>query len=79
MFNTTRIKDGGAFVKFKYRKQPEEANAEGEEPTERPSLETEIKDQVKAAGGIRTWLGNADGDVWLVRGKPWKEVCNATP
>jgi hypothetical protein len=70
-----RIKDGGAFVKFKYTKRAEEAKAEGEKPTERPSLEADIKKQVKDAGGIRTWLGNATGEVWLVRGKPWREVC----
>jgi hypothetical protein len=49
--------------------------AEGEKPTERPSLEADIKKQVKDAGGIHSWLGNATGEVWLVRGKPWREVC----
>ncbi|CAG7854068.1 Mitochondrial escape protein 2 Flags: Precursor [Serendipita indica DSM 11827] len=66
-----RVKDGGAFVKFKYTQltQP----ADGEQPLDPPALEAEIKRQVKELGGIKSWLGDNKGDVWLVRGRPWKE------
>ena len=66
-----RVKDGGAFVKFKYTQltQP----ADGEEPLDPPALEAEIQRQVKAVGGITSWLGHNTGEVWLVRGRPWKE------
>ena len=67
-----RIKDGGAFVKFKYT---EPAKVEdGVVPLETPSLEAEIKKRLHEIGGVQTWVGNKGGDVWLVRGKPWKEV-----
>lgn len=67
-----RMKDGGAFVKFKYT---ELTQAEGSDVPleETPSLEAEIKKRVHEIGGIETWMGNKGGDVWLVRGKPWKE------
>jgi hypothetical protein len=42
---------------------------------ETPSLEAEIKKQVHDLGGVETWIGNKGGEVWLVRGKPWREVC----
>ncbi|KAG8833407.1 mitochondrial escape protein 2 [Serendipita sp. 399] len=67
----SRIKDGGAFVKFKYM-QVTKKNGD-EQPLDTPSLEDELKRQIHALGGIRTWIGNHAGDVWLVRGKPWKE------
>ncbi|KAG8798261.1 mitochondrial escape protein 2 [Serendipita sp. 398] len=66
-----RIKDGGAFVKFKYM-QVSSKDTE-EPPLDTPSLEAELKKQIRSLGGIRTWIGNHAGDVWLVRGRPWKE------
>ena len=70
---TNRIKDGGAFVKFKYM---EPANVQdSDEPLETPSFEGEIRKQVHDLGGVETWTGNKGGDIWLVRGKPWREVC----
>lgn len=37
----------------------------------------EFKNVGDARGGFPTWLGinQASGDVWLVKGKPWREVC----
>jgi len=68
-----RIKDGGAFVKFKYM-EPAKVQ-DSDEPLETPSLEAEIQKQVHDLGGVETWTGRKAGDVWLVRGKPWREVC----
>jgi hypothetical protein len=68
-----RIKDGGAFVKFKYM-EPAKVQ-DSDEPLETPSLEAEIQKQVHDLGGVETWTGNKGGDIWLVRGKPWREVC----
>jgi hypothetical protein len=68
-----RIKDGGPFVKSKDR-EPAKVQ-DNDQSLETPSLEAEIQKQVHDLGGVETWTGNKGGDVWLVRGKPWKEVC----
>jgi hypothetical protein len=67
----TRVKDGGAFVKFKYTEPPTSGEANALEPA---VLEAELKEQLRKAGGISTWVGQVGGDLWLVRGKPWREV-----
>ncbi len=60
-------KDGGVFVKFKY-KASDSDNA----------LQTilhNIRENVHSHGGVPSWCGLPAGEVWLVKGTPWREVC----
>lgn len=63
-------KDGGVFVKFGY--DP----GASEEETLNKILE-DLRENVAKNGGMPSWTGlpQAQGDVWLVKGKPWREVC----
>jgi len=65
----SRTKDGGVFVKFNY--EP----GEDEQKTLHNILKT-LQDEAEEQGGIPTWLGVRPqaGHIWLVKGKPWREV-----
>ena len=41
-------------------------------------LRNKANEEVKKAGGISTWLGFNHANIWMVQGKPWKEVCMST-
>ncbi|KAF7778900.1 hypothetical protein Agabi119p4_3245 [Agaricus bisporus var. burnettii] len=53
-------KDGGVFVKFSYT------------PSNEP-VEQAIRDQLRKHGSLPSWTGLGEGNVWLVKGTPWKE------
>ena len=63
-------KDGGVFVEFCYDDTQDTGGA----------LQ-DILDGLKQAaikhGGVPSWTGLPRGDFWLIKGKPWKEVCYA--
>jgi len=60
------MKDGGVYVKIAYS------------PTE--DIERVVREEVERAGGIPSWHGLSPGNVWLMKGTPWKEVSfNALP
>ncbi|KAI0721515.1 exonuclease [Cerioporus squamosus] len=59
------IKDGGVFVKFRYNAS-DSGNA----------LETileNVRNHVHSHGGVPSWWGLPSGEVWLVKGSPWRE------
>lgn len=60
-------KDGGVFVKFKYFEagDPQQALLD---------IEKDLRDGVRQRGGIPSWIQMSLGNVWLVKGKPWREV-----
>ena len=61
------IKDGGVFVHFKY-------NA-GEQGEALETIEKSVREEAEKQGGIPSWTGlTKRGDVWLVKGTPWREV-----
>ena len=64
------MKDGGVFVKYK-------ALFPSDVELDKSALELRDKanEGVSKSGGIRTWLGSNNANIWAVRGKPWKEVC----
>jgi hypothetical protein len=64
----SRAKDGGVFVKFKYNGQ------DGERALH--DIVTSLKRQSASKGGIPSWSGlkYSEGDIWLVKGTPWREV-----
>lgn len=60
-------KDGGAFVHFKY------SNISGSNTTV-DELQHQLREHVAKQGGLPSWVGFGRGDVWVVKGNPWKEV-----
>lgn len=66
------IKDGGVFVRFKY--------SAGEPGEALETIEKSVREEAEKRGGIPSWTGLASrGDVWLVKGTPWREVRVWTP
>ena len=60
------VKDGGVFVRFTYR--------EDGSPTALDDIIQDLRSQVSKRGGIPSWHGFPRGNVWLVKGRPWREV-----
>ncbi|KAI9067059.1 hypothetical protein FKP32DRAFT_1664487 [Trametes sanguinea] len=61
-------KDGGVFVKFKYNSKEDESALQ--------SLLHDLRETVHSHGGVPSWCGLPTGEVWLVKGKPWREDLN---
>lgn len=59
-------KDGGVFVKFRY------TASELEDVL--PAIERTLNKHVKAHGGVPSSTNLNRGNIWLVRGQPWREV-----
>ncbi|KAJ4488366.1 exonuclease [Lentinula aciculospora] len=59
-------KDGGVFVRFKYKAPNKEEQA-------LKSVEESLRKEARDNGGIATWLGLRTPNVWLVKGTPWTE------
>ena len=62
-------KDGGVFVKFAY------------DASDRGSALKDIEDELRADAdkhAMPSWAGLDWGNVWLVKGQPWLEVCSYT-
>lgn len=70
LFTRIRAKDGGVFVEFEY--------TPASDPKDTVSVLAEIQEALRKAandhGGIPSWLGLRQGNIWLVKGRPWKEV-----
>ncbi|PPQ63196.1 hypothetical protein CVT24_005741, partial [Panaeolus cyanescens] len=61
-------KDGGVFVRFSYA--PPELDGDADPLT---ALETRLQEAVDQQGSFPTWHGFGGGNIWIVRGKPWRE------
>ncbi|CCM03851.1 uncharacterized protein FIBRA_06000 [Fibroporia radiculosa] len=61
-------KDGGVFVHFRYRG--------GEQDSALQAIIESLRGNVLKAGGVPSWAGISRGDVWLVKGRPWREDMN---
>ena len=61
-----RHKDGGVFVKFKYYPEGNDAALE--------IIENDLRREAARKGGIPSWIGINRGNVWVVKGTPWREV-----
>jgi len=59
-------KDGGVFVHFKY--------SAGDQEEALKSIEADLRIESYKHGGLPSWLGLSGGTVWLVKGRPWREV-----
>ena len=60
------IKDGGVFVKFRYSATDTDAAQE--------TIVDNLRKHVHSHGGVPSWFGLPQGEVWLVKGTPWREV-----
>ncbi|EIW60623.1 uncharacterized protein TRAVEDRAFT_57812 [Trametes versicolor FP-101664 SS1] len=58
-------KDGGVFVKFKYKASDSENALQ--------TILQNIRENVHSHGGVPSWCGLPAGEVWLVKGTPWRE------
>jgi hypothetical protein len=56
------LKDGGVFAHVRFA---------GDDVA---AAHTALLQHVAARGGIPRWTGLGRGDVWLVKGRPWREV-----
>lgn len=59
-------KDGGVFVRFSYDGQGQQTAVD--------DIERDLKGEIESQGGMPSWLGLSGGSIWLVKGRPWKEV-----
>ncbi|EMD38659.1 hypothetical protein CERSUDRAFT_49441 [Gelatoporia subvermispora B] len=62
------VKDGGVFVKFQY--------SAGEPQSALETITKDLRTIVAQHGGFPSWSGLAGGNIWLVKGKPWREDMN---
>jgi len=61
-------KDGGVFVRFSYS-PPHTPDADNWS-----ALQTALGKEIRKHGPLPTWFGVGSGQLWVVRGSPWKEV-----
>ncbi|KAI0670636.1 RNA12 protein-domain-containing protein [Trametes maxima] len=61
-------KDGGVFVKFAFNAKDRDSALQ--------SILDSLRECVHSHGGVPSWWGISTGEVWLVRGKPWREDLN---
>ncbi|KZT03537.1 uncharacterized protein LAESUDRAFT_761884 [Laetiporus sulphureus 93-53] len=64
-------KDGGVFVKFRYTAGDPEPALE--------SIVHDLREKAAQQGGIPSWAGLSRSDIWLIKGKPWREDMNRFP
>ena len=64
------VKDGGVFVKFRYTASDTESALD--------KIVEDLRNQVHSHGGVPSWYGIPTGEVWLVKGSPWREVRSLT-
>lgn len=65
-------KDGGVFVRFSYTPL-EDVDEEKQDLV----LEKKLREEMNKHGALPTWtVVGSTGELWLVRGSPWKEDMN---
>ena len=62
------IKDGGVFVRFRY------LNLDGSTAA-LEVVEEQLREHVEKEGGLPSWAGLERSHIWVVKGRPWLEVC----
>ena len=60
------MKDGGVFVKYSYNAAEEESAID--------EILSNLRKSVHASGGVPSWIGLSYGQIWRVKGSPWREV-----
>ncbi|KIM87636.1 hypothetical protein PILCRDRAFT_815213 [Piloderma croceum F 1598] len=64
----THQKDGGVFVRFKYSAVDSVSALD--------AIQKSAREAASKHGGIPSWIELSKGNVWLVRGTPWREDMN---
>ena len=64
----TREKDGGVFVKYRCSVDPMDTSSVVEQ------IIKELRAEASKHGGLPSWIGSSEGNIWRVRGVPWREV-----
>jgi hypothetical protein len=60
------IKDGGVFVLFEYiPSQSEDVLS---------IIQSDLRDYLQSQGGVPSSAGLRRGNIWVVNGRPWREV-----
>lgn len=62
-----QVKDGGVFVKFQYK-------GGSDHDAVLDSILFDLREAAAKHGGVPSWSGLRKGDIWLVKGSPWREV-----
>ncbi|KAF8163083.1 RNA12 protein-domain-containing protein [Crassisporium funariophilum] len=63
-------KDGGVFVRFSYNTDPELV---GDPDKQLSAIESALREENAKHGALPSWVGLGGGNIWLVKGSPWKE------
>lgn len=61
-------KDGGVFIKYEYLSPP---GSDGKKQVD--DIIRDLRSNVQKKGGVPTWLGLPRGNIWEVKGRPWRE------
>ncbi|KAH8102922.1 RNA12 protein-domain-containing protein [Cristinia sonorae] len=60
-----QIKDGGVFVNFQYDSNSGQTSLE--------DITQQLREHIGRSGGAPSWIGFPRGQVWAVKGSPWRE------
>ena len=60
------VKDGGVFVHFEY------TSSQSEDVLS--TIQSDLRNYIHSKGGVPSSAGIRRGDIWVVRGQPWREV-----
>jgi hypothetical protein len=55
------------YVKFEYSAEDNEAGLQ--------AIEKDLREEILRKGGVPNWIGVGRGNIWLVKGTLWREVC----
>ena len=60
------VKDGGIFVRFEYIPSQSEDVLQ--------TIQSDLRNHFQSKGGVPSSAGIRRGNIWVVRGQPWREV-----
>ena len=61
------MKEGGLFVRYRYQDLDDNGTAAS-------VIEEQLRTSLADQGGIPSWANLDRGEVWAVKGNPWREV-----
>lgn len=62
-----QMKEGGLFVRYRYQDLDDNGTAAS-------VIEEQLRTSLADQGGIPSWANLDRGEVWAVKGNPWREV-----
>lgn len=68
-------KEGGVFVRFQYSlDKPDDRTSSDDLQRALETIQHDLREQTAKQGGVPNWCGLDSGNIWLVKGYPWREV-----